>query len=504
MMTFPEHSAVRHDIPSTPGTVAEHATEQAFPSVSAPAAETGGAAGNSLTIALCVAIIIGALCGGAVYGTRTAHLLGESTHGKVLLIVSLLFVTLSLAELAWRLVLMLRYRPVPGCDDGLLPACTVVVPAFNEGRQVYVTLHSLAASDYPQEKLKLIAVDDGSVDDTWEWIRKAGSELGGRVVTIRQPRNRGKRHALHAGFRQSTGEVLVTVDSDSTVDADTLRNLVSPFVTDHRVGAVAGNLRVLNRGAGFIPRMLDVVFVYTSSFLRASQSMVKAVLCTPGALSAYRRSAVMAVLQEWLDQTFCGRPANIGEDRALTNLILREGHHVVFQQNAWVHTEAPVTYATLCKMYLRWARGDLRETIALTRFAFKPLRDGSLLGLRLNLLSGWVTISNLPIMFMIVLGLSVMDPTALGVSAILGVIISSALMAIIYTWLLGKDVSALWAFVYGFYSLASLSWIGFYALLTPHKSGWLTRQLKPDPVIDRARLALSGNKMFLHEVETAD
>ena len=93
----------------------------------------------------------------------------------------------------------------------------MVVPAYNEGSQVLGTLRSLAASDYPQEKMHLIAVDDGSTDDTWQWMQAAGQELGELVELVQSPQNRGKRHALYLGFQRARGSVLVTVDSDSEV-----------------------------------------------------------------------------------------------------------------------------------------------------------------------------------------------------------------------------------------------------------------------------------------------
>ncbi len=95
----------------------------------------------------------------------------------------------------------------------------------------------------------------------------------------------------------------------------------------------------------------------------------------------------MKVLDTWRNQTFLGRPANIGEDRAMTNMILRRGYHVVFQQNARVFTEVPVAYSQLCKMYLRWARSNVRETIAMTSFIFTRFRKGSMLGARITLVS---------------------------------------------------------------------------------------------------------------------
>lgn len=450
---------------------------------------------------LCITIVVIAIQQCVVHGASMATFLRGTAPGMLFLKVTVFLMGFAFIELIWRAVLVLMYKPIEGCADELLPGCTVIVPAFNEGKQVFVTLQSLAASDYPKDKLKLIAVDDGSVDDTWEWIKKAKEVLGDSLITIKQPCNKGKRHALYEGFQQSIGEVLVTVDSDSTVDADTLRNLVTPFVVDKKVGAVAGNVRVLNMDKGIIPKMLDVVFVYSFDFIRASHSMVKAVMCTPGALSAYRRDVVMSILQEWLHQTFCGQPANIGEDRAMTNLILREGYHVTFQQNARVYTEVPVKYNNLSKMYLRWARSNVRETIAMTRFIFKPFREGSMIGARINLISGWIAITKAQILLVITWGLIILHPTTFGVNAILGVLISSSLAAIIYAWKFGS-FSSLWSFIYGFYFFVALSWIRPYALITPHKAGWLTRQIKSQPAVSARREVKAVNddkNMFLQK-----
>ncbi len=457
---------------------------------------------SKLPALLCIAIVVCAAYQCAMQGATTAGFLKETFRGGLFLQTAVIFLALSCMEIIWRAVLVFRYKPVQGCEDELLPDCAVVVPAFNEGKQVFVTLQSLAASNYPKDKLKLIAIDDGSVDDTWIWIQKAKEVLGDRVIVIKLPRNKGKRHALYAGFQQSTEEILVTVDSDSIVEANTLRNLVTPFVLDKKVGAVAGNVRVLNRDKGVIPRMLDVAFVYSFDFIRASQSMVKAVMCTPGALSAYRRSVVMNILPEWLHQTFWGQPANIGEDRAITNLILREGYHILFQQNSKVYTEVPVTYSNLCKMYLRWARSDVRETIAMTRFIFKPFRDESMLGARINLFSSWVAVTKGPIFFMIACGLSILHPAVFGVNTALGVIITSSLTAIIYAWKF-RTFASLWAFMYGFFFFISLSWIGLYALITLHKGGWLTRQIKTKSFVDQEP-QFSANKIFIQEAGTAD
>ena len=432
--------------------------------------------GNKKKVAAlaCILAVVAAACLYGVGGSSGSQFLKGLPWGDALIASFSVLFFLALAELVWRIILVLKYRPIPGVSDDKLPTCTIVVPAYNEGRQVFETLKSLAASDYPREKIQLIAVDDGSVDDTWEWIKQAKRILTLPVLTIRQPENQGKRQALYDGFKKSTGKVLITVDSDSIVEPDTLRNLVTPFSLNPVVGAVAGNVRVLNQTQGIIPRMVDIVFVFSFDFMRVSQSMVRTVTCTPGALSAYRKSAVMGVLEKWRNQTFLGRPANIGEDRAMTNMILRQGYDVVFQQNARVFTEVPVVYGQLCKMYLRWARSNVRETIAMAAFIFTRFRRGSMLGARVNLVSDVLKLTVAQIFFLISWGLILWHPAIFGSKTIIGIVLGSSLSATIYAWKFGR-ISSILAFAYGFFFFIALTWIKPYALVTPHNSHWLTR-----------------------------
>ena len=398
----------------------------------------------------------------------------EISYGLAFMLFALFFLSISILELIWRSCLVWKYRPVSPCSHDKLLSCSVVVPAFNEGRQVYMTLKSLAASNYPSGKLQVIAVDDGSSDDTWDWICKAKQELGRKVTALKLPCNKGKRHALYAGFQQSRGEVLVTVDSDSEVKPETLQNLISPMVKNFRVGAVSGNIRVLNHDKGIIPRMLDVLFVFSFDFIRASQSMVNMVMCTPGALAAYRKEAVAPILQEWLNQTFFGRPSNIGEDRAITNLIIREGYDVLYQQNAVAYTNVPTGYTGLCKMFLRWARSHIRESIAMSRFAFKKFRNDSVAGLRINLILHWFGIILSPFFLFATIACIYWQPFGFGLCVMVGIIITSTVTGIVYTKRCGNS-DALLSYLYGLFVFVSLSWISTYSLATMHHSGWLTR-----------------------------
>jgi len=393
------------------------------------------------------------------------------------------FITFSLSLLIFKifffifiLVNYLRYKPIKAISKELLPSCTIIVPAYNEGQLVWNTLKSLAESDYPAKKMQIIAIDDGSKDDTWSWMQKAKDELGNRVEIYQQPKNMGKRHALHRAFKIGSGDVFVTVDSDSIVKTDTLKNLVSPFVKNKKCGAVAGNVRVLNTKKAMIPKMLNVSFAFSFEFIRSAQSSLGSVLCTPGALAAYRKEAVMACLDDWINQKFLGQPTDIGEDRAMTNMILKQGYHVNFQSNAFVLTNIPEEYKNLRKMYTRWERSNVRENIMMSKFAFSNFREGSKAGARILLFNQWLRIlTAIPLAVLMIVFISI-HPILFLSSSLASIMVFSSIPA--YFYAKKHDVSGcLWAFVYSLFYTFSLFWITPYAIATANKRGWLTRGL---------------------------
>jgi len=310
-------------------------------------------------------------------------------------------------------------------------------------------------------------------------MKTAQKEFPWRVRLIRQPVNRGKRHALMAGFAQATGHVYVTIDSDSEVLPDTLRHLVSPLASDSRVGAVAGNVRVLNLAQGAIPKMMEVSFTSGFDFIRAGQSVYGGVFCTPGALSAYRADVIIPHLPNWIHQTFMGRRAAIGEDRAMTNLVLSSGFRVVYQREAVVLTKIPNTFTGLRRMLLRWARSNVRENLVMLSFIigrFRPTDSGS--GwIRLFSTTQFVRMTLSEAFKFVVVAQLLMAPVHTLFLLAVACIISASLPALVYQKRYGGWFGWRWAIPYAFYWLFCLYWISLWGLLTAFRSGWLTREL---------------------------
>jgi hyaluronan synthase len=400
----------------------------------------------------------------------------ESTIGFPFLILATILFLFKAGVFLYKSFLYFKYKPVESVSDDLLPTCTVIVPAYNEGKLVWDTLLSLAESDYPQEKMQIMAIDDGSKDDTWYWIQQAKIQLGDRLSIYQQPQNKGKRHALYRGFKLGTGEIFVTVDSDSIVKKDTLRNLVSPFVHNEKCGAVAGNVHVLNNTKAMLPKMLNVSFVMSFEFVRSVESVLGSVFCTPGALAAYRNTSVFACLEKWINQTFMGEPSDIGEDRAMTNMILKQGYKVLFQRNAVVLTNVPEGYTGLYKMFIRWGRSNVRENLMMAKYVFKNFRNESKLGTRLLYLDQTAKIvMSFPFLIFMFFFIAT-HPLLFFSSTLLSILIISSFSAFFYGKKYGFS-EAVWAYSYSVFYTFSLFWITPYAIVTAHKKGWLTRGL---------------------------
>lgn len=226
-----------------------------------------------------------------------------------------------------------------------LPTVSVIVPAFNEEVGIARAVRSLAASGYPE--LDIVVVDDGSTDSTAATVEAL--QLEG-VRLIRQD-NAGKAAALNTGIRFSAGEIVVMVDGDTVFEQDTVRRLVQPLA-DLRVGAVAGNTKVGNRG-GLLGRWQHIEYVSGFNLDRRMYEVLQCTPTVPGAIGAFRRN-VLAEVGGMSGDT-------LAEDTDLTLAIGRSGHRVVYAEDAKAWTEAPSTLSGLWRQRYRWSYGTMQS-----------------------------------------------------------------------------------------------------------------------------------------------
>lgn len=378
-------------------------------------------------------------------------------------------------SMVWRVVLWVLYRPVatPRADASGLPSLTVLVPAYNEGPAAGACVRSILASAYPGDRLRVVAIDDGSTDDTAFHLFAAAAVAPGRVEVVRMERNGGKRAALREGFRRVDTDIVVTVDSDTELPPDSLRALVAPLAVDSRVGAVAGRIEVLNRDAGLLTRMLGVRYRLGFDFTRAYQSVIGSVFVCPGAFTAYRFSAIRDGLDEWLGQRFLGNRCTNGDDHALTNRVLAAGWRTVYQSTADALTRVPSTYRGLSKMYVRWARSSVREGLLYLALAPRLLGRLRAWPAYADALASYLQIPLRIYLMFAGYALLAFCP-ALLLKSIAAALVVSGFHAAIYLRS-DRSLDVAYTAAYALFSLLTLQWIYPWAAITVRSSKWLTR-----------------------------
>ena len=424
--------------------------------------------GSAILLGL-VTVLYTALTGDLFLPARDAFAAGR--FAEAVLRPSILWVMMGLTMLTIRTLLWFRYQPFASASMQTAPTMTVIIPAYNEGAMVAHSIDSVAQARYPHDRLEIIVVDDGSTDDTWSHIERAAARHPGRVGTVRLQRNQGKRAALATGFRRARGAVIVTIDSDSVIEHDTLLAIAGPF-REARVGAVAGKVAAYNRDRGWLPRMLHVRFILSFDFQRSVQSTYGTVYCCPGALAAYRARLVHEVLDDWLEQRFLGARCTFGEDRALTNAILAKGFDTVYQATAVVHTIVPETYSKLVRMYLRWDRSYVREELRFARIVWRRPLVPMLLALMEK------TVSNLRHPVAWVAGALLITRIASNPVSLLRILVAIGIGSsfyMLYYLYSERSLRFVHGILYSYFAFFTLWWILPYAILTPRARGWLTR-----------------------------
>jgi N-acetylglucosaminyltransferase len=281
----------------------------------------------------------------------TTHVLWILIHCLALVV----FVNRYLAGVVLRIV---RGNKWDETRDDYEPTITVVVPMFNEGKAIQETLQSLLDSDYPKHKLEVVCMDDCSSDNSYEMAREVARSAGGRLKVLRNRVNLGKRRSINRAVRNSDREIIVSVDSDCTVDRDAMRQLVRRFTSD-RIAAVGGHVDIRNKHENWLTRMQVVKYWYSYYFMKNLEWGFRRVMCLSGCLTAYRRSVLVDLEPVLENRQILGVPIKYGEDRFLTRQIVKAGYLTTMTLEAQCKTFAPNTLSSYFSQQLRWRRSNL-------------------------------------------------------------------------------------------------------------------------------------------------
>jgi biofilm PGA synthesis N-glycosyltransferase PgaC len=223
------------------------------------------------------------------------------------------------------------------------PSVTVLIPAYNEERNIESTLRAATSIDYPE--YEVVVVDDASTDRTADIV--AHYVRRGKVRLIRKLVNQGKAMALNDAIPCTNGEILLIIDADASPDPDILKYIV-PHFKFPRVAAVTGNPRVANRKT-FLGKLQSIEFTSIISLQRRAQRVWGRIMTMSGVVGAFRRSALIDVGQY--------SPEMATEDIDLTWKLHLRHYDVRYEARAVVWMRVPQSLSGLWKQRRRWTLG---------------------------------------------------------------------------------------------------------------------------------------------------
>jgi biofilm PGA synthesis N-glycosyltransferase PgaC len=246
-------------------------------------------------------------------------------------------------------ILRERQYPLPDTKPNLhhYPFVSVLIPCHNEGEQINETIHSFTHTEYPPDRFEVIAINDGSTDDTAEKLDKLAEEYP-FLRAVHLAENKGKALALKTGCLMSKGEVMVCIDGDAILEPNAVLWLVKRLQLSPRVGAVTGNPRIRNRST-LLGRLQVGEFSIIIGLIKRTQSVYGRLFTISGVVAAFRKQALHDI-GYW-------SPEMLTDDIDITWKLQQAGYYVRYAPNALCWILMPETLKGLWSQRMRWAQG---------------------------------------------------------------------------------------------------------------------------------------------------
>lgn len=227
------------------------------------------------------------------------------------------------------------------------PSVTIIVPCWNEEKTVSKTIHSLLNLDYPKDKLKIMVVDDGSTDSTWNVVQKFANHP---QIELHTKENGGKYTALNYGISKLSTDLVGCLDADSYVHKDSMKKIALYF-EDKEVMAVAPSIKLWQPKN--ILQLLQKVEYGFGIFTRKMYHYMNAIYITPGPFSIFRK--------EVFEKIGGYEHAHNTEDIQIALRMQKNGFKIAHAHEAIVYTVPPETVKKLLKQRVRWSYGFIKN-----------------------------------------------------------------------------------------------------------------------------------------------
>ena len=234
--------------------------------------------------------------------------------------------------------------PILPLDPQLLPDVTLMICAYNEADVIEEKMQNIRALNYPQDKLCVMWVTDGSSDNSNELLQAYPE-----VKLVYSPERKGKAAAMQHGLQENKAEYVIFTDANTMLNADAIREIVRQFMKKN-VSCVSGEKRVAARHAGQATAEGEGVYWKYESMLKRWDSELYSAMGAAGELFAVRMSHYLPA------------PSNaLLDDFMMSMLILKDGHRIAYTNEAYATEYGSASTAEESKRKRRIAAGGLQS-----------------------------------------------------------------------------------------------------------------------------------------------
>jgi cellulose synthase/poly-beta-1,6-N-acetylglucosamine synthase-like glycosyltransferase len=240
------------------------------------------------------------------------------------------------------------------------PAVSIIIPAWNEGSVIGITIDTLLKLEYPKDRLRIYVVDDASSDDTPDIVKAKAKLYPENVFHLRRENGgEGKAHTLNYGIKillsEPWSEAFMIIDADVLYEPNSLRKM-SRHLADPNVGSVTAYIKEGSFPGNLISRFIAFEYITAQAASRRSQNVLNSLACLAGGAQLHSRENLIAIGGK-IDTS------SLAEDTFTTFKTQLNGRKAIFDGNATVWAEEPGDLVGLWKQRLRWARGNVQVTI---------------------------------------------------------------------------------------------------------------------------------------------
>lgn len=240
------------------------------------------------------------------------------------------------------------------------PFVSVIVPAYNEEKNIRARIENLVELDYNKDNYEIIIVESGSIDNTFSIVEDYISKNTGKpyIKIVREVERKGKASAINFGKKYAKGNIVLVTDANSMFDKNVLKFML-PHFESPKVGAVGGR---------FILSNSENEIVNSSSFywnlealMRRGESLLDSACLFHGEINAWRKDIVDA------------DTSALSEDLDMSIKIRKAGYKICYEPRALVFEKGPTTNQDQIKQKKRTALGTIQNLYKHRNYLLKSI-----------------------------------------------------------------------------------------------------------------------------------